>query len=495
MASDGFSFPPPPPPPPVAASSVRPADAASRARARGRGGGGGSHGSASFGMGGTRGRGGNRGRGRGRGHQQQQFPQGRGWGPLPPSTDGLTTHPNLPQAVNGGAANHPSPVAHLPKRPHENALGPASSSQLRKAPLPSSSPAVPSFGYQPPSVPATTEPQEKRRKINQLGLTPSTTDYREASPKVGDEEAQLAQRTQLDGILEFNYRGKNASLSTPEDIAAWIEERRRRYPTAARIAAKEREEKERKQEASEAQTKRKEAAQQEKEKQTPTKGAATIVDESTTSNKDSTKEPGVAVNEGKPDETSATSKKSLIKASLARAGINEDELTAVSDDDGDSSTFDDSDTTDPDSEEDEEGDDRDGDSSDSSSSSSSSSDSGPETKTSRRLAPERVPPPIRKAPNSNPGPKDTPENANRRKSNRICRYFAKSGHCRNGLNCMFRHEMPMPRREKRSTQKGLYQIVSDSPHCMRSLTVMLMSSFSTLCSFLSNKKRPKTRKN
>jgi len=91
----------------------------------------------------------------------------------------------------------------------------------------------------------------------------------------------------------------------------------------------------------------------------------------------------------------------------------------------------------------------------SSSGGSSSSDDAPETVTSKRTAPDKVPPPKR----GKPKPKE------------ICRAFLKSGRCFRGENCKFRHELPelgkqskadkqMKANEPKKERKGLYQRVS-----------------------------------
>ena len=45
--------------------------------------------------------------------------------------------------------------------------------------------------------------------------------------------------------LKFQYRGRTSHLGSPAEIAAWIAERRKRWPSKARIAEKEREARER----------------------------------------------------------------------------------------------------------------------------------------------------------------------------------------------------------------------------------------------------------
>ncbi|KAJ9646602.1 hypothetical protein H2199_002651 [Coniosporium tulheliwenetii] len=66
--------------------------------------------------------------------------------------------------------------------------------------------------------------EEKRRKHNQLGLTPKGEEHEDSEDEI-DEEAAFA----------------NAGGATPTDLAAWIEERKNRFPTKARIEEKEKE--------------------------------------------------------------------------------------------------------------------------------------------------------------------------------------------------------------------------------------------------------------
>ena len=48
----------------------------------------------------------------------------------------------------------------------------------------------------------------------------------------------LAQRINFKLRLQFTYKGRISTLQSTSDIAAWIEERKKRYPTKARIAEK-----------------------------------------------------------------------------------------------------------------------------------------------------------------------------------------------------------------------------------------------------------------
>ncbi|KAJ9669337.1 hypothetical protein H2201_000689 [Coniosporium apollinis] len=93
-------------------------------------------------------------------------------------------------------------------------------------------PQVPNFGFafstpqaaNPPADSTDKPKKKKRRKHNQLGLTPKGEEHEDSEDEI-DEEAAFA----------------NAGGATPTDLAAWIEERKNRFPTKARIEEKEKE--------------------------------------------------------------------------------------------------------------------------------------------------------------------------------------------------------------------------------------------------------------
>jgi hypothetical protein len=102
---------------------------------------------------------------------------------------------------------------------------------------------VPSFGNPLPSKPplaadtaAGSKAKRKRRKHNQLGLTPHANDQ-ESSEDEGaeDEESKLAQSVSEKAPLEVSYKGQTSKLESASDIAAWIAERKKKFPTQARI--------------------------------------------------------------------------------------------------------------------------------------------------------------------------------------------------------------------------------------------------------------------
>jgi Nuclear fragile X mental retardation-interacting protein 1 (NUFIP1) len=115
-------------------------------------------------------------------------------------------------------------------------------------PRPQAAPAVPSFGGEifPPSTSqkiSAPAPNKKPRRYNQLGLTPASQDHESSSDE--DEEAKLAtltpSATQPDAaLLKFEYGGQTATLETAADIAAYIAERKKKYPTATKVEAAKR---------------------------------------------------------------------------------------------------------------------------------------------------------------------------------------------------------------------------------------------------------------
>ncbi|KAJ4525872.1 hypothetical protein HRR83_001061 [Exophiala dermatitidis] len=163
------------------------------------------------------------------------------------------------------------------KRDHASAF--PSMNQAR--PRPVAPPAVPSFNASiehllPPKPP---EPQPKSttvpkvRKHNLLGLTPASLDQAsEPEDDEGEEERLVAQVTPSGQAqaLHFEYKGRVATLRTPEEIAAWIAERKKRYPTLAKAEAAKEEASERKrkwEEEKQARLEAKKAAQAKREQE------------------------------------------------------------------------------------------------------------------------------------------------------------------------------------------------------------------------------------
>lgn len=164
--------------------------------------------------------------------------------------------------------------------------------------------------------------------------------------------------------LQVEYKGQVSVLGTTADIKAWIEERKKRFPTAAR-----------------GEQKREEATKRQAE-------ARQRVLES-------------------------MAKKQLEQEEKAKEPAKKPENDAEPDTDSDSN----SDI-----------------SSESSSTDDSSDDDAPEESTSK--ATSKAPPLTSVAATSHNTVPDLP------KSRQVCQYFARSGRCRNGDACRFRHEKP-----------------------------------------------------
>ncbi|KAK7729629.1 hypothetical protein SLS57_002117 [Botryosphaeria dothidea] len=138
---------------------------------------------------------------------------------------------------------------------------PAASQRVPNKPKVQAAPPVPSFGFALPTVkpqaPAADNnngSKSKKRKHNQLGLTPRSDMHEDSEEDDADEEARFKA---TGGAIQFEYKGRSSTLKSVEDIAAWIEERKKRFPTKERIAQRQEEEEERKRTREQAQAEKK----------------------------------------------------------------------------------------------------------------------------------------------------------------------------------------------------------------------------------------------
>lgn len=345
------------------------------------------------------------------------------------------------------------------------------------APVPSFGASLPLPPKPPTPVDGPTLPKKKKRKYNQLGLTPKTEEH-ESTEEEGDadEESRLAAKCGKTEVIQFSFNGKVSTLQSPADIANWIAERKKRYPTKARIEEKKRLEAEQAREAEEARKKRQQereaARQQAKESQgdaiadskDPIHAAIKAKRKAEKLRKKLMREErklakaeadaeraGLKTKDSQQDD-SATDKKVESTETKAAAEINDGSTTAsaamprsspvdVDTDDETSSSGSDlsSDTSDTSSEE-------------------SDSDSAPEELTSRRTQPERVPP---------------PRETRRRKP---CHQFARRGKCSRGDRCPYSHEpgaqVLKPGASRTRPRRSLYQMVwiLDTIFCFHMLT-------------------------
>ncbi|KAK0250161.1 hypothetical protein LTS09_014746 [Friedmanniomyces endolithicus] len=262
--SGGFSFPPPPPPPPKAAPSRDSVDNygfSGRDRGRGRG------------RGGGRGSTGDGGRGRGRGDYPVNPDRNRGYGRdaapwTPPAMDatpsngnvyaynghnqpafqglpsGTHVNPNFVPLNSGPPSNPPRTIAG-----HKRKLDALRPPQHEYRPGPPPAPEVPKFGSAfLPSKPGSTTalPSQTKRgpHSNGLGLTPGDQQliYSSSDDEPDNENPDLdeeALHAELGEKLTFEHNGVVLSLSSAADLAIWQDERRKNWPTRARMSMKE----------------------------------------------------------------------------------------------------------------------------------------------------------------------------------------------------------------------------------------------------------------
>ena len=370
------------------------------------------------------------------------------------------------------------PFLQPPPRPFNNAgmnnHKPKSTSPRVPAP-----PAVPRFGsalpspVPPPLAVTRQQPKKKKRKLNQLGLTPQKEEHESSEEEEDvDEEAKLGAKagTPASGPLQFTYRGRTSILRTPADIAAWIEERKSKYPTQARVEEKtkameaakkareqamreKREAQRRKRDEDNNNNNTKDGEKTAKAKQKVDRLRRKIIkeekklakieeeiDQGEVIMKEVPTDTNGAGNENAQSSPSPMASSIMDKPQPERNKLAEPSTKSTANESSSdwtsSSGSDDS-------------------ASSSDSGESDSSNSAPEETTTRREGPERVPPPARDRPKK-----------------RLCRHFARSGHCLHGNKCKFSHEMPerkarpQPTVEKKSGRKGLLQAVSVQALCL-----------------------------
>jgi Nuclear fragile X mental retardation-interacting protein 1 (NUFIP1)/Zinc finger C-x8-C-x5-C-x3-H type (and similar) len=326
------------------------------------------------------------------------------------------------------------------------------------------------------------EKKLKLRTTNILGLNPSTQDP-DSAPDDEDEEAKLASiiTTTSQIGLTYEYNGQTATLKTPADIAAWVAERRKRYPTAAKAEqAKEKaEEKKRKYDEeliAKSKARRQQREEYEKKKESEAKVARWIQGGT------------VAVKEKEDDaaekarlktekliERAAKTQKKLVKAQNAlkkaqqASASKQTPNTTFEDEEGfsgimdghaeypsmqQSKSVDDLDVSSALTDDSDEAT-----SSSGSSSEESDSESAPDVRTTKRAAPDRVLPP----------PRPTPPLGLALQN--LCRNMMNSGVCKHGKRCKYSHVLPEnlqpPAKERvevsqvtgRPKRKGLWEIM------------------------------------
>ncbi|KAF2724942.1 hypothetical protein K431DRAFT_281410 [Polychaeton citri CBS 116435] len=226
---NAFSFPPPPPPPPKASSeSSYNQQHTDRGWGHGRG------------RGRERGENDSRGRGGIRGRSSFHNQQSNRYQSQPASDSNTNQIPYRDQATstNQHFSASRTPAGH--KRKLE-ALRPSSYGSEKRSAL-ETAPAVPSFVLSATQLqPALSHPIASRaQKVapRNLGLIPTAND--DAPSSESDEEIdEEAMYAELGTKLTFEHDGQVLSLSTPADLEAWTAERKRNWPTRARMSERE----------------------------------------------------------------------------------------------------------------------------------------------------------------------------------------------------------------------------------------------------------------
>ncbi|KAF2662717.1 hypothetical protein K491DRAFT_709388 [Lophiostoma macrostomum CBS 122681] len=300
-------------------------------------------------------------------------------------------------------------------------------------------PAIPNFGFAlppvkaPQPVPKTTVASkaiQNKPKVH-LGLTrQGEVVYEESSGEEDiDEEAAYASKAKFDGMV-FEYGGETLSLQTPAELAAFIKDRKRQYPTRRRITEKAREIAERR--TAEIDFLRKLSGRP------PAPKSANDVD---TERKASVSNEAVEALRRRVQESVLEKQRERAQSNvqIAPAPASDRPKTmdlglgysSESDSDGeesselsDSSVLSSSDESSDDSDEE------------------SDSDSGPEEVTSRKAPPPAVVP---------PAPPPAPPRDKTADGREICSFWEQYGKCRLGRRCRFAHPPPVEKRV------GLYE--------------------------------------
>jgi Nuclear fragile X mental retardation-interacting protein 1 (NUFIP1)/Zinc finger C-x8-C-x5-C-x3-H type (and similar) len=386
-----------------------------------------------------------------------------------------------PGSTNGTSfqyqgSTHGAPYGGGQKRAFSSAFG----KPVSQVPRVAAPPAVPSFGVPLPAKPPQPADnsrkalKKKKRKFNQLGLTPKTEEHESSAEEDDvDEESRLASADNAAGPIQVTYRGRTSTLNTTADIQAWIAERKKRFPTEARVEEKKKAQEEAKkqrelqrEEARRKQLELKEQAQKVK-KQEPSSAVDVAIRAKAKAEKLRKK---LLKEEKRLQKAEADAEKArlVVEASQQPSnGVpsNTEALGTAENIEGDvdQSTVDGVPSqTDPDPSANEgpsipkmthtdNGEDNLPGISDSSISSGEDSedddDDMPEEISSRRDGPERVPPPPREG---------------NTKSSKPCRDFQRKGKCPRGTQCRFSHEPRTKQQQQQPRQpakRGLYQMV------------------------------------
>ncbi|KAL1795210.1 hypothetical protein ACET3X_007026 [Alternaria dauci] len=159
------------------------------------------------------------------------------------TSTGGSSFPQSPQRQQNQPSPRYSPQQHAGQKrklndrnnnPQSQPNGPQPSSKppRAKAAVP---PQVPSFGFSLPPPPVV-RPDSKKRKVN-LGLSQQPVPDESSDDEDVDEEAAYTEKLKGGGFA-FEHNGETISIQTGAEVAAWIKDRRRNFPTEKRAIEK-----------------------------------------------------------------------------------------------------------------------------------------------------------------------------------------------------------------------------------------------------------------
>lgn len=324
-----------------------------------------------------------------------------------------------------------------------------------------SAPSVPSFGFQPllPSKPATSTPineqdteaprNKKRRLANTLGITPKDAEDMVDSDVEEDEEAAFrnAGSDALPGMQGIFFKSRT-------ELLAWVAERKKRWPTAAKRETAELKAREAKEEAQ-----RKRAQKEEAARKAQLENLRRMA-QASREHKGKDKKVIQKSRHTEDDRTQEKLEKALRKAEKLQKQLskaNEGNSSAVANvtpkpkssllgdnyaSDSGSAADSGNESGEPSSSDTSSGSDSDSDSS--SDDSSDDSDEAPEETSSRLTKPalKPLPPDSSNTQRTPAGPKPVPDELLPFVKQGYCKYFLQKGFCRKGKECKFKHSRP-----------------------------------------------------
>ncbi|PSN63331.1 hypothetical protein BS50DRAFT_577082, partial [Corynespora cassiicola Philippines] len=344
------------------------------------------------------------------------------------------THQSPPQQAGKKRKwNDRGPNKHIAhhNQPSDNAQAKQKPPKAKAAPPPP----VPSFGFALPSTPqpsissTTTHSRQNFKKPN-LGLIRRVEDDDEGlsdSTEDVDEEALFAKKFTGEGIV-FDHDGESISLQTPAEMAAWIKDRRKCFPTRKRIEEKQKENAEKR--AAELEFLRKVSGKKKPENTAPASISTEERDALSAKRKEKLEELRRKVHENMATKAEASSqpikeKHQAVDLGLGYASDTESDADQSSELDEESSVVSSSEESSNESGSDSDAED---------------SDAPPEMQSSKK------PPAAIKAPPPAPKPvKEMPKNP--------CNQWMETGKCKFGKRCKYTH----PPRDAQTKRKGLYE--------------------------------------